>query len=302
MATYDTIGKVEVAEITPEIIGNEALNALEAELHLARNVARDSEYTNAKEGETIKIPKYGSLSSNLKAAGEKVTMQNPSMDKVEVSLDNHYEVTFAVEDIAKTLATGKIQIDVGYIAQAIQVLGEDIEEALASLYSSMGANLGTGGTDITDAVLRSCRSGITSERAPKSSRFLFLDPDQLNVVLGLDKFVNAEKYGSKQPVQEGEFGRIYGFTVMESLFAQTSGSSPVTTHNLAFHRNAMVLATRPLARPMAKDVQVAYVEKDGIIFRILISYNADLLADQITIDCLWGVGTLREEFGIDLRS
>lgn len=297
------ISKIEVAEITPEIIANEALGMLEAELYLAKNVARDSEFTDATEGETIKIAKRGTLTANQKTAKNNVTIQEPSFDKVSVSLDNHWEVTFRVEDIARTLASGKIEIDLGYITDAIQVLGEKIENALAAKYTEFSAHvIGNGTTDITDDFLLTARGNMTKARAPRTDRFLYADPDQLNAILKLDKFVSTDKYGSATPVQEGEFGRIYNMRVFESLFPQTSGTSPVITHNIAMHRNALVLATRPLKKPMSKNVEVGYAEKDGIMFRVVMSYNANLLADQITIDTLWGVAGLRPEFGNDIRT
>lgn len=296
-----TIGKVQVAEITPEIIGQEALAYLEAELHLTRNVARDFEYVDTKVGETVKVPKRGTLTANAKVGNTAVTVQNPSMDTVPVVLDQHWEVTFQLEDIARTLAQGGYEIDLGYISDAIQVLSEKVESSLAALAADMGTTLGTAGTDITAGLIRTCRSTLTTARAPRTNRFLYLEPDQLNVLLAEAAFTDVSKYGSGMPVQEGEFGRIYGFRVFESIFTVSDGS-PVAVHNLAMHRNAMVLATRPMARPKSPGVQVAYVEKDGIMLRVLFSYNGSLLADQITIDTLFGVAPLREELGINLLS
>lgn len=291
------------ANFIPEIWGNVALGKLEAELHMARNVARDYEFTPAKEGDVIHIPKRGSLQANQKTANTDVTLQNPTADKVDVTLDQHWEVTFAVEDIVKAQANQDIMG--GYIEDAIAVLGEKIETALASLYSSLSTNnLGTAGTDITEAVVLNTRKALVENRAPRSNRFLYLEPSQINVILDKDTFpvVRASEYGNAMPVQEGEIGSLYGMKVFETLFAQDDTNSPVGTHNLAFHRNAFVLATRPLPEPKAPGAVSAVINRNGIAMRVTYSYNAMKLADQVTIDILYGVSVLREELGVDLVS
>lgn len=296
------MGTTQGATFIPEIVANKALGLLEAELHLAKNVARHYEYTPAKEGDKMIVPKRGTLKANSKVSGSSVKLQNPTADSVEVTLDQHYEVTFALEDILRTTAKGEIEIDEGYIADAIQVLGEKIETSLANLVTSLSNTRGTVATDINDTVLLQCRGDLSDNRAPKKDRFLYLEPDQINAILKLDKFVNTEKYGSNMPIMEGEFGMIYNFRVFESLFTKTVTGSPTAKHNIAMHRNAMVLASRPLKEPKGAGVTVGYVERNGIMMRVLYSYNADQLADQITIDTLFGVSTLRPELGVNLLS
>lgn len=296
-----TIGLVQGAEFIPEVVANKALGALEAELHLAKNVARDFEYTAQKEGDVIKVPVRGSLVANRKTSGTKVTVQNPTATKVDVPLDNHWEVTFAVEDIVKTLATGEQVIQDGYIADGMLALAEQIEEALAELASDFTETLGVRGTAVTGALVKSARAGLTNKRCPRSDRYLYITPENVNNITDEKAFVETDKYGSSMVVQDGELGKIYGFRTMESIFPVEEGS-PATTYNLAFQRNAMVLATRPLAKPMAPGVKVGYVEKDGIVIRVIYSYDASNLADQITLDTLFGVAIMRQEFGIALLS
>jgi len=298
----NTMGMTQGATFVPEIVANKALGLLEAELHLAKNVARHYEYTPAKEGDKVIVPKRGTLTANQKTSGNAVTLQNPTADSVEVELNQHWEVTFAVEDILRTNAQGGMEIDEGYIADAIQVLAEKIETSLSNLVTSLTGTRGTAGVDITDTVLRLCRGDLSTQRAPQSNRFLYLEPDQINVILGLDKFVNAEKYGSSMPVMEGEFGKVYGFRVFESLFTKAVAGSPTAKYNMAIHRDALVLASRPLKQPKGAGVTVGYVEKNGIVMRVLYSYNADQLADQITIDTLFGVAVLRPELGVKVLS
>jgi len=298
----DTIDVTQGAAFIPEIVANEALGMLEAELHLAKNVARDSEYTPVKEGDVVNISKRGALTANQKLAGQPVTLQNPLATTVPVSINQHWEVSFLLEDITQTLANGKIQIKAGYIADAIQTLGEKIEALLAAKAANLTYQLGTAAVNITDTVLRASRTRLSNSRAPKTNRFLYLEPDQIDVILNLDKFVNAEKYGSSMPVMEGEYGRIYGMKVFESLFTQSNGASPAGQMNMAFHRDALVLAMRPLVEPKVDGVQTAIVDKDGLMIRVIKSWNADYLGEQITIDCLFGVSTLRPEVGVRVLS
>lgn len=295
------IGLTQGAEFIPEIVANKALGALEAELHLAKNVARDFEYTAQKEGDVIKVPVRGSLVANRKVSGTKVTVQNPTATKVSVTLDNHWEVTFAVEDVVKTLATGEQVIQDGYIADGMIALSEQIEEALANLAKSFHNTLGSRGVAVTGAVVKSARAGLTNRRCPRADRYLYITPENVNNITDEKAFVETDKYGSSMVVQDGELGKIYGFRTMESIFPVEDGS-PATTYNLAFQRNAMVLATRPLAKPMAPGVKVGFVEKDGIVIRVIYSYDAANLADQITLDTLFGVAIMRDEFGIAIKS
>lgn len=296
----DTMGVTQSANFIPEIWANAALGKLEAELNLAKNVARDFEFTTQKEGDTIHIPVRGALTANAKVSGTGVTLQNPTATKVDVTLDQHFEVTFAVEDIAKAQANQDIMM--GYVEDAVIALAEKIEAALAGLYGSLtGATVNSGGGDITEDDILSAREALTNARAPRNGRFLYLDPSQVSVLLKLERFTTPEKYGSGMPVQEGELGKIHGFRVFESLFVESAGS-PAVNKNLAMHRNAMVLAMRPLPEPKAGGVVSTVVEKDGIGIRVIYSYNADQLADQVTLDILYGVGVLRSALGMVVES
>lgn len=67
-----------------------------------------------------------------------------------------------------------------------------------------------------------------------------------------------------------------------------------TEENLAFHKNAFALVTRPLAPPMGA-ARVETVNWNGISMRVVYDYDRDLKSDVISLDCLWGVKTLTPE-------
>lgn len=286
----DTLSTAELQEFIPEVWANRAIGLFQKELGVARFVAKDSDFTAVKQGSILHIPKRGSLEANQKLPHQPVTLQQPESDTVPVTVDQHWEVTFSIEDVAEA-QTNQDVMD-GYIQDAIQVLGEKVESALVALtpeFDDYNDPI-TGGVD--GPALLSARAALTRQGAPRRDRHLFLNPGDVNLAMELEKFIDA----GITDIENGDLGRIYGFNSHESLFLEGIGS-PAEDYSFAMHRNALVLATRALPEPKG-GAKVAVVEKDGIIMRVVYSYNADYLAEQVTVDMLYGVGVLQPELGV----
>lgn len=67
--------------------------------------------------------------------------------------------------------------------------------------------------------------------------------------------------------------------------------------NLAFHRNAFALVTRPLAAPQGAS-KVETLSWQGISIRVVYDYDMNLKSDVVSLDCLWGVKTLTPELAV----
>lgn len=298
----DTISKTQATTsgFIPEVWAQVGLGYLNSELYLGRNVARDTDFATAQKGSKITIGKRGTLVANAKAENTAVTLQNPTASPVEVSLDQHFEVSFLVEDIVKAQSDSKIME--GYMEDGMGVLAEKVEKALAAKHASF-AN--ASGADVI-AQLLDARAKLSTARAPSSNRFAYVTPAFLNAVITNKEFVKTADYGDKSIVQDGEFGKLFGFRIFESVNPATTGSSPVVTHNLAMHKNALVLATRsmpvmPDAEQARLGVDQTAVEANGVIIRVTHSYDTDYLGHKITLDTLYGVEYLRPTFGVDIE-
>jgi len=91
--------------------------------------------------------------------------------------------------------------------------------------------------------------------------------------------------------------------VFRSQFVKKTGSAPVTTNNVAFAKNALGLAIRRLPRPLQGTGAIAeYAELGNLGMRITMSYQPNTLAQQFTVDMLYGVGVLRNGHGVQVRS
>jgi N4-gp56 family major capsid protein len=283
------------AQFIPTIIAQKALGKFGAYMNLAKTVARDFDFTPAKEGQTIYIPKRGTLSANAKAVGTDVTKQNPTATATSVVLDQHYEVTISIEDITSVLQNQNT-LD-GYAEDAAVVLAEKIETAIANLHTSITNTVTfdtTSATTQENSFLTARQRLILNNVPAMERRYAYLHPTVITKLLQIDRFTRADAYGKNGVIAEGALGRIGGFDVFESqLVAQTG--SPVAYHNLMYTRNAIILASRPLpVAPggMGVSQQVINDPNINLGLRVTSSYNPDQLAMQITLDVLYGVALL----------
>ena len=282
----------------PEVWANKALGYLPKYLNLVKTVTVDFDADEIKKyGDTINIPMRGALSANSKVQDSDVTRQAPSDDEVVISLSNHEEVTFSPEDVAR--AFSKPNVIEGYMEDAAMVLAEKVEDSLAALYASAG-NTVNSATALTLAKLREGRRVLVTNKVPQTAPlYAWLDEYAVEDL----PLTDASVLGSAAPVTEGSIARLAGFNIFESQMVKTSGS-PSTYHDMLYSRDAMGLAVRPL--PMdaesfggAKQAVVSD-DKSGLSIRVTMSYDANALAPQITLDILWGVAVLRAEHLIDL--
>jgi len=72
-----------------------------------------------------------------------------------------------------------------------------------------------------------------------------------------------------------------------------------TTYNVAFARDAFALVIRQLPKPLPNTGAVAdYASMGNFGMRVVLSYAPNTLAQQFTVDVLYGVGVLRNVFGV----
>jgi len=102
---------------------------------------------------------------------------------------------------------------------------------------------------------------------------------------------------------DGAVGKIKDFFVFRSQLVQATGSGPVNTHNLAFARDAIGLVIRRLPQPLPGTGAIAeYAEMGNFGIRVVMSYQPNTLAQQFTVDVLYGTAVLRNSFGVQVNS
>lgn len=304
MADYSSINTTQADKFIPEVWLNEAITALRSYLNLAKTVRRDMDSSVARFGDKIHIPKTGALSVNEKITNTNVTRQAPADDEVTVTLDQHNEVTFLVEDVARAQAYQDVR---GlYIKDAVIALAEELEGDIIAKYASAGADISFDDTsdETIEASMLKIRKAFVDAKAPLlEPKFLYASSETVNKLLGVDKFTKANEYGSRAPLVEGALGDIYGINVFESQLVPSTGS-PATYHNLAYTKDAIALVMRSLPTDgNSEGVSQAVVTdpESGVSMRLTSSYDANALGRQVTLDILYGVGVIRDEFLFDVQ-
>lgn len=300
------ITSANLANAIVKLVAADALPALVGNLVMGNLVNRDYEPVLAQAGDAVNISIPPNLVANNLAEGGAVTPQNPSLGNAQIVLNTHAEATFQIPDVTKVLAVPDLLSL--YMQPAVVALAERIETDLLSLYSQFTANpaVGTAGTAITEATIDAAETALFNAKVPASApKYLVVDGStysQLRQIERFSEFRTAGEAGLRALV-DGTVGKVKDFYVFRSQFVHKTGSSPVATHNLAFARDAIGLVIRRLPQPLPGTGAVAeYAELGNFGIRVVMSYQPNTLAQQFTVDVLYGVAVLRNNFGVHVLS
>lgn len=295
------ITKANTDDAIAVIIAQQALGRLNAQNDIIGLITRDWENDIKSYGDTVKIVKRGSLSVNDKAAGSNVTLQAPDTTNVQIVLNKHKEVSFLIEDIARIESRPDLQA--GYAQDAADAIREAIGLDLIALFVAHANNVGTYGTNTTAANVRAAKLKMDTNKAPMTGRHLFLSPKDEDSLRGDSTVLNAYSLGENTQV-EGRLARYSGFDLhMSQLIVTNTTPNPDETSNFAYHPYGVALATRPL--PMdgnGRGVNQVSVSDGNIGLRVTSSYSPNALGMQITLDVLYGVKIVRDEFVCEVRA
>lgn len=179
-----------------------------------------------------------------------------------------------------------------YTSKAGFAIAEAIDTNLLGLYTgSTNTDVGTYGSDITDAVILAAAEALDLANAPIDNRAFVIYPTQKTALLRIDKFVKADSMGEYQdptivrkgPPSRFMWGDIYGIPVYYTRQVTSTAGTPTQYHNIMFHKEAFALALQQSPR-----TQSAYI--------------LEYLGNLVVVDVIYGYATLRSTFSIEVRS
>lgn len=300
------ITSANLANAIVKLVAVDALPALVGNLVMGNLVNRDYEPVLAQAGDTINVPIPPTLVANNIAEGGTVQTQNPNVGNAQIVLNTHAEATFQIPDVTKVLAVPDLLKL--YMQPAVVALAERIETDLLGLYAQFTTNnpVGSVGTPLSESTIDSAETALFQSKVPSSaSKYLVVDSagySALRQIPRFSEFYSAGDAGLRALI-DGSVGKMKDFFIFRSQFIQKTGSGPVTTHNLAFAKDAIGLVVRRLPQPLPGTGAVAeYAEMGNFGIRVVMSYQPNTLAQQFTVDVLYGAAVLRNGFGVQVNS
>ena len=282
----------------PELWSDEVIGAYKSNLVIANLVTKLSH--KGKKGDTIHIPVPSRGSASAKAANTQVTLSAATNTVINISIDQHYEYSKLIEDIAEVQSLASMrkfytddagyalatQVDtkLGTLWEALQggTVGGDNAASWETAYiGSTGNTLYTGNSsnaaDLTDAGIRALMLKLDNADVPMDNRSLVVPPVAANDMLGINRFTEQQFIGSGDAIRTGKIGQIYGVDV----FVTSNAPTPAGTDRagMLLHRDALVLA-----------------EQVGV--RSQTQYKQEYLGDLFTSDTIYGVAELRNDAGV----
>jgi hypothetical protein len=301
------ITSANVATAIVKLVAADALPVLVGNLVMGNLVNRDYEPVLAQAGDTINVPiPPVMVANNIIDGTGTVQPQNPPLGNAQIVLNTHVEATFQIPDVTKVLAVPDLMKI--YMEPAVAAIAQRIETDLLSLYGGFTLNptVGVAGTAITEATIDAAETALFLAKVPSTEqKFIVVDAATYSAWRQIPRFSEFQTAGDAglRALIDGTVGRVKDFFVFRSQFVQKTGTNPVTTHNLAFTKNAIGLVVRRLPQPLPGTGAIAqYAELGNFGMRVVMSYQPNTLAQQFTVDVLYGCGILQNVQGVQVQT
>lgn len=220
-----------------------------------------SELLAAQGGDTLHIADIYTnvLTSAAKSAAAEVTLVSPATAEVTLAVSTHRHVAFVIEDLELATLTKSYSITNKLFAQAGKVVADDLEDALAALWSGLSQAIGDTGTVVEDKEVRQSIEALEDNDTPMEEVAWIFHPTVFwHQVMNVQRYYDASQAGwtgQATPVISGNFGTfdrsrglkgvLYGFPVLTS----TNVVGALQTYrNLLAHKDTFVFATKGESR------------------------------------------------------
>lgn len=223
MATFTTTqtGSLEM-DLILSVVQEELIRAAKLQ-PTVKNMSSSVE----KGVKSIEIPRYDTHFANPAAQNpDGVTAtaaQTVDFAVDSLNLDKWVSLPYEIPDRISRQA--RVNLEAELAASAGRTFGKYIDDELIACLR-LAAD-GTGGlpdhriqvtgatnTEITLDDITEARKLLNQADVREDNRFLIVSPDQEKAMLNIANFIEADKYGSREALLDGEIGKVFGFRVM----------------------------------------------------------------------------------------
>ena len=211
--------------ITPTMVANETLFALENNLIAASLAYRAVEADFRQVGDTVNVRVPATFTADQ--FNSSTSTQNVTESSVAVKVDTLADVT--VEITAKEAALSFRDFVSQVINPAAYALANSIDQNLLAA-AVAGASLSASASStavMTD--LGSIAKALSKKAVPQQERYLLLNPEHKYRYLALDNFSKVSYSGSIEALRNGDLGMVYGMQTFEANNAPDTNAATAGT-------------------------------------------------------------------------
>ena len=308
MATFDAAdiqANAELDTFIPELWSSEIIASSEINKVLA-NLVTNFDHA-GKKGDVVHIPRPLRGAASQMIAGNAVTLVNTTEETVPITIDQWWEYSRLISDLAKIQAIDSYRMF--YTEDAGEALARKIDTDLHTLGATLhnpvtysdtaGTNYSTAligsdmttfwdptastntgnGAHLTDAGIRHSGLLLDLMGCPTSNRVWVVPPESKESLLGVSRFTEQAfvgEGGMANSIRSGLIGNLYGDPVYVSNNCKTIQATDASTNyrvGMHFHKSAFAL-----------------VSQKGITMET--SREALFKSDLMSADVVYGTGPL----------
>lgn len=246
-------------------------------------------------GSALYTPNLTEMSANAKSNATAVTLNNATETKVTLTVDQWFEVSFAIEDREAAIVKHSYYLQEKYAMNAGYTMAKKLEVGIATLFSGFSNSVGSSTTNLADSDIRAAIAQLESTGIDTSEDVaFFVTPNVFyKQIQNIDKFSLAINSPVNDPTAKVPKATLYGIPVFISNNIQfVSGTTG--RNNVLAHKDAIHFATSPLGS--GGSMGSSMTGKYGV--RVQSHYIPDYLSTVTTADLLYGVVENRDNAGV----
>jgi hypothetical protein len=203
--------------------------------------------------------------------------QNPTETKVTIPINKWSHGAFALEFYEQCVQA--MDLEALYRQSAIDTVLVKIDADTLAELDTFTNTVGTDGVTLTDDNVLTAVNTLDVANVPAEDRHAIFYPTVKNEFLKLDKWTNAQYRGGATPINDRNFGEIYGLRLWDTTNVKAGSSGHV---NGMIHREALALVIR-------KGVGTAWVLDDP-----------DVQARKVVFPAVYGIKVMRNDHGHEM--
>jgi len=289
-----TFGDLDVN--IPEIWGAQINDYFRYDLKLASFfIDRSDELVDG--GDTVYTPNLSALTVSTKTNNAEVTLSSPTYTTQTLVVSTWKESSFVIEDREMAQLKKSYYLQEKIAKGGAYEIAQDLDDAIAALFSSFSTALGASTTNLADSSLLSAIATLEAAGVPgifTGEVAWIMHPNTFYRQIGtIDKFTLWQNTKSEETRMKAPTPMLYGIPV---IVTAAVGVTLGSRNNVLAHKDAIHWARLS----MPAKAEMGYVGGEGV--RVQQSYVHEYLGELVTIDLCYGVVENRDDAAVLLKS